>query len=92
MQSIQIWEEIAQSPQKKEKKKQRWFNGDKEGINYANNTKDFTTWKPNFPIISRLSFNIPPTPIIKSDCSFADHQLAQSVAALPATAARQTKC
>lgn len=32
--------------------------GGKEGINYANNTKDFTTWKPNFPIISTLSANI----------------------------------
>ena len=36
--------------------------GGKEGINYANNTKDFSTWKPNFPIISTLSLNIsPPT-------------------------------
>lgn len=76
----------------KKKKKQRWFNGDKEGINYANNTKDFTTWKPNFPIISRLSLNISTPPIIKSDCSFADHQMALSLTALPTTAARQTKC
>ena len=41
--SIKIGREIIQGCKKKKKKKVAVEQGGKEGINYANNTKDFTT-------------------------------------------------
>lgn len=62
VQSIQIERKLPTACRKKKRKKKIRGGGGRSGgsagINYANNTMDFSTWKPNFPIISTLSLNI----------------------------------